>query len=208
MRTLLILLCILAAPCNAGDLHVWLYGTVSSSVEQSPTPVVEVQRVMRELNPQPNETFVDYGCGDARWLIEAASRYKCRAIGIELDPAQAARARQAVWSAGLADKVQIIEGDALKVDVNAQVGVVYLYPDVLVKLKPKLLKLNRFASYMHKVDGVTMTQTGDAWVWRKPIVVQYTQPTAVWGGQTYTGRVCTSPNCQMCNEIARQLWGR
>src|SRR5690606_3998937 len=30
--------------------------------------------------------------------------------------------------------------------------------------------------------------------------------TAYWGGQQYTGRVCSSPNCRMCNSIASQLY--
>ncbi|MGB0758678.1 MAG: SAM-dependent methyltransferase [Rubripirellula sp.] len=40
----------------------------------------------------------------------------------------------------------------------------------------------------------------------KPVTV--TQPVrrvAVWGGRTYTGRVCNSPGCTMCNSIAAQL---
>jgi hypothetical protein len=110
--------------------------------------------------------------------------------------------------------VTIIEGDATQVDVPAQVGVCYLYPDVLAALKPKLEKLDRFASYMHGVDGLAMSRNGDAWTWRKPQqVAMQTQREqvprqqygAVWGGRTYSGPVCNSPGCRMCNSIRSQL---
>lgn len=177
---------------------------VSVQPEQAPTPIVEVRRVLAILRPKSHEMFIDFGCGDGRWLIEAARTYKCRAVGIEINPIQAERTRRAVVAAGLGDKVQVIVGDATTVDVDAQVGVAYLYPNVLVRLKPKLLKLKRFATYMHRVDGVVMQQNGDAWVWTKPEPM-FVTPYAWYGGQTYTGRVCNSPYCSMCNSIARQL---
>lgn len=177
----------------------------SGDAAQAPTSIAEVRRVLALLNPQPNETFVDYGCGDGRFLIEAAKTYGCRAVGVELNPLQADRARQAVDAAGLVGRVQIIEGDALTTDVDAQVGVAYLYPDLLLQLKPKLLKLNRFATPYHPVDGVAMTQNGDAWIWQRPAAVVQQQAYAIYGGQTYTGRVCNNPRCAMCNAIEQQL---
>lgn len=38
-------------------------------------------------------------------------------------------------------------------------------------------------------------------------VARVTQPVAYWGGRAYTGRVCNSRNCTMCNSIAAQLGG-
>jgi SAM-dependent methyltransferase len=175
---------------------------------QAPTPIVEVRRVLALLNPQANETFIDYGCGDGRWLIEAAGTYGCRAIGIENDSQQVERARRAVSEAGLVGRVQIIEGDVLTANVDAQVGVAYLYPDLLTKLKPTLLRLNRFATPFHAVDGVQMQQNGDTWIWQRSQAVQEQQAYAVYDGQYYTGRVCNSPGCAMCNSIQRQLNSR
>ncbi len=176
-----------------------------TNIGQSPTPIAEVRRVLALLHPQSNETFVDYGCGDGRWLIEAARTYGCRAIGVEIDPQQVDRARRAADQEGLVGRVQIIEGDVLTANVEAQVGVAYLYPDLLAKLKPRLLKLDRFATPFHAIDGLQMQQHGDAWVWRKPQAVQQQQPYAVYGGQVYTGRVCNNPRCQMCNAIQQQI---
>lgn len=181
----------------------YLVSSSTDDASQAPTPIAEVRRVLALLNPQPRETFVDYGCGDGRWLVEAARAYGCRAVGIELDPQQADIARRAVDEAGLVGRVEIIEGDVLTANVEAQVGVAYLYPDLLTKLKPKLLKLDRFATPFHPVDGVAMTQNGDAWIWQKSQPVR--QSYAVYGGQMYTGRVCNNPRCQMCNAIQQQL---
>lgn len=177
----------------------------SHEAGQSPTPLSEVRRMLALLRPLPHETFIDYGCGDGRWLIEAARTYGCRAVGVEIEPAQVAKARRAISEAGLSDKAQVIEGDVLAVNVDAQVGVAYLYPDTLTQLQPKLMALDRFATYMHPVDGVTMQQNGDAWVWQRPEPVR--QQWAWYDGQAYSGRVCSDPRCRMCAEIARQLWG-
>jgi hypothetical protein len=132
---------------------------------------------------------------------------------VEIDPEQAARARKAVADAGLTHRIQIIEGDAAIWRFKADVGVAYLYPDDLARVKHQLLKLDRFATYMHPVDGLPMQQSGDAWIWQKPKpapvqqVAQATQTPryAYYGGQAYSGRLCNSPNCAMCNAIARQL---
>lgn len=178
----------------------------ATSAGQSPTPITEVRRVLTLLRPQRHETFVDYGCGDGRWLIEATRTYGCRSVGVEIDPEQVAKARQAIADAGLSDQIQIVEGDATVVDVQADVGVAYLYADTLKGLKRKLRKLKRFATYMHKVDDLAMQQSGDAWLWYQPVVVPtQTQRYAYYGGQAYTGPVCSNPRCSMCASIRRQL---
>ncbi len=203
---------------NGWSYHIGFYGfeaffadyspsTEAPEAGQSPTPLSEVRRLLAILRPQPHEVFADFGCGDGRWLIEAARTYGCRAVGVEIDPAQVAKARQAVADAGLSGRVQIIEGDAATVDVQANVGVAYLYSDALARLQPKLLKLNRFATYMHRVDGIAMQQSGDAWIWSRPVVqpMATQQRYAYYGGQSYSGPVCNNPRCQMCNAIRQQL---
>ena len=167
--------------------------------EASPTPYSEVIRVI-DILPKPEVAFVDYGCGsDARWCIVAAAKWKCRAIGIELDPSRVVTARECVNNAGLQHLVTIIEGDATTADVNADVGVAYLYTDTLVKLK--ITKHIAFASYIHQ-PAVAAVKNGNTWIYTRPT----TRPaTAVWGGVEYTHRVCNDPNCAMCNSIQLQL---
>lgn len=176
--------------------------------EASPTPYAEVVRVINLL-PKPEVGFVDYGCGDARWLIVAAEKWGCKCTGVEIDPARAAAARERVKAAGLSHLITIVTGDATDVDVTADVGVAYLYGDVLAKLAPKIEKLTAFASYLHRPAGVAVVQNGDTWIYTKPVAsAQAQQRTAVWGGQVYAGRVCQDPSCRMCNSIQAQIWGR
>lgn len=176
---------------------------VVNPVEAAPTPGREVERVL-SLLPKPEIAFVDYGCGDARWCIAAAERWGCRAIGVEIDSTRAKAARERVKSLGLDNLITIIEGDATKVQVEADVGVAYLYADVLEQLKPKLEKLRAFASYMHRPPGLPVVKNGDTWLYSKPVAVQQSKA-AVWGGQYYSQPVCNSPNCGMCNSIRKQL---
>lgn len=99
-------------------------GVVSDvAPEASPTPHAEIDRVL-SLLPRPAVGFVDFGCGaDARWCIAAAKKWNCVAVGVEIDPARAASAKEAVRKAGLQYVVTIVEGDATTTDVQADVGV-------------------------------------------------------------------------------------
>ena len=180
----------------------------ASSGAAEPTPLPEVTRVINLL-PRPEVGFVDFGCGeDARWCVAAANKWQCKVTGIELDPRRARAARKRVKSLGLDHLVTIVEGDALTTDVEADVAVMYLYPETLVKLRPRLRKFRAVASYMHEVPGVQMQRSGDTWIYQGSTSLTpqvSTRPAAVWGGMQYSGPLCNNPRCAMCNEIRRQL---
>lgn len=201
---------------NAESIQAEIDRQQSAGLEpgQQPTDASEVTRILKLLSPRPHETLVDYGCGDGRFLIAAARHYGCRAVGVEIDPQRAQAAREAVAAAGLSDRIRIIEGDATQVDVDADVGVVYLWPDVLQQLKPKLQKLDRFVSYMHPVQGLAMSERDGAWIWRNGQALTTStsraaqQPrSAVWRGRQYAAPVCNDPRCAMCRSIRAQLAG-
>ena len=176
--------------------------------DAAPTPLAEINRVLGLL-PKPEVAFIDFGCGsEARWCIAAAEKWRCRVIGIEIDPARAVAARKRVWNLGLDHLITIVEGDVEFVDVRGDVAVAYLYPDLLTRLKPRLQQFKAVATYMHNIPGLPMQQTGDSWVYRQAVVaapVQSMNHGAVWGGAIYNGPVCNSRNCQMCNSIRRQM---
>jgi len=202
MHHLTLLLCLLSAE----DFPPGVYPghekpAFREVVEATPTPYTEVVRVI-ELLPKPTVGFVDFGCGaDARWCIVAAEKWNCRVTGVEIDPGRANTAREHVRLARLEHLITIVEGDATQVEVQADVGVAYLYQDVLDQLTPKLTKLKAFASYLHKPSKLSVTQNGDSWVYTKPVPVH----TAIWNGQAYTQPVCNNPNCGMCASIRAQL---
>lgn len=180
------------------------------SADAAPTPHAEIARVLALL-PRPAVGFVDFGCGaDARWCIAAAEKWGCRVTGVEINPARAAAAKERVRAAGMGHLVTIVEGDAITTEVQADVGVAYLYSDVLAKLKPRIEKLAAFASYLHAPPGLAATQNGDTYFYVKPVVTAapqrtYQRPVANWGGQEYTAPTCNNLRCSMCNAIRYQL---
>lgn len=175
-------------------------------VEAAPTPLAEVVRVIALL-PTPETGFVDFGCGDGRWLFAAHERWPgVRITGVEIDPERASATRERVRLAGLQDRITVITGDATTTDVQADVATAYLYADVLESLRPRLEKLRVFASYQHRPPGLPVTQNGDSWIYSRPVVAA--RPMAVWQGQLYSGPVCDRPGCVMCRSILNQLGQR
>lgn len=170
----------------------------------SPTPLSEVTRAIARL-PRPEVGFVEFGCGsDARWCVAAVDRWGCRATGVEIDHGRATAAREHVAKLGLSHLITIIEGDAVTVDVDADVGAAYLYADALESLSPRIQKLRAFASYMHQPPGVYSTSHGDVWIYDSHVK---SAPRATWGGYSYSGPLCNNPRCVMCNSIRAQLAG-
>lgn len=180
----------------------------AAPAEATPTPYDEIDRVLGLL-PKPRFGFVDFGCGaDARWCLAAARKHGCKSIGMEIDPTRAKMARERVKQEGLADLIEIYCADSTAYSYqNCDVGVAFLYPETLQKLKPQIESLAAFASYMHK-PPVEARLSGDSWIYESymnPRLTRTAQPMAVWGNQTYSGRVCGNPNCGMCNSIESQL---
>jgi precorrin-6B methylase 2 len=64
------------------------------------------------------EMLYDLGTGDGRIAITAAQKYGARAVGIELMPDLCRKARERVLTYGLSDRVRIVEGSALRVDLS------------------------------------------------------------------------------------------
>jgi ribosomal protein L11 methylase PrmA len=86
------------------------------------------------------DVLYDLGCGDGRIVIAAAKRFGTRGVGIDIDPARIAEARENARKAGVSDRVKFIQGDLFEADIkDATVVTLYLLPDVNLRLRPKLL---------------------------------------------------------------------
>lgn len=100
----------------------------------------------------------DLGCGDGRIVIAAARTRGCRAIGVDLDPRCVAMARARVVQNDVAERVRIEEGDVFEVDLrDADVVLLYLLPELNVRLIPQLLTLKpgaRVVSQDFDMQGV------------------------------------------------------
>jgi SAM-dependent methyltransferase len=128
-----------------------------------PTPTAAVERMLALAEVTKDDVVYDLGCGDGRIVIAAAKTYGCRAVGVELRPELVARARANAAEAGVADLVEIREGDIFATDFrDATVVALFLLPELNVRLIPKLNELrpgSRVVSYRFDMPGVPAKQT-------------------------------------------------
>jgi len=83
----------------------------------------------------------DLGSGDCRVVITAAQKYGARAVWVEILPDLCQKAVERIKQLGLEDRVSMIEGSALRVDLSpADVVTMYLLTSSNERLKPNLEK--------------------------------------------------------------------
>ena len=74
-------------------------------------------------------------------VIAAAQHFGARAVGVELMPDLCRKARERIQSLGLADRVSIVEGSALRVDLSpADVVTMWFLTNSNDRLRPNLEK--------------------------------------------------------------------
>lgn len=104
-----------------------------------PTPPAVVDAMLEIAKVTSSDVVYDLGCGDGRIPIAAAQKYGARGIGIDIDPARIAEARENAKAAGVTDKVTFLEQDLFTSDFKeATVVTLYLLPSLNQKLMPKL----------------------------------------------------------------------
>jgi len=104
------------------------------------TPDEVVQRMLRLAGTGPADTVMDLGSGDGRIVIAAAKNFGARGIGIEIDAKLVELSRANARRAGVAERVQFEEQDALRADLSrASVVTVYLLPFLIDQLQPRFL---------------------------------------------------------------------
>lgn len=87
-----------------------------------------------------NDVVYDLGSGDGAIVVQAATEFGARGVGIELNPVRIDEARDLAHWAGVEDKVSFVESDLQDADIrDATVVTMYLLPSVHVSLKEKLL---------------------------------------------------------------------
>ncbi len=107
-----------------------------------PSTTVAVDEMLRLADVTPSDLVVDLGSGDGRMVISAARDYGARGLGIELDAKLVAESQENARKAGVADRVAFRQGDVLVADYrDATVVTLYLLPNLVEKLKPRLLEM-------------------------------------------------------------------
>jgi SAM-dependent methyltransferase len=109
-------------------------------VPYEPTPAEVVDAMLRLGEVGPGDVVYDLGCGDGRIVIQAA-KLGARAIGVDLDPQRIRDARANAREAGVEGKVEFRQGDLFQAEFrDATVVMLYLWPHVNLKLRPRLLE--------------------------------------------------------------------
>ncbi len=87
-----------------------------------------------------DDYVIDLGSGDGRINIIAAKRFGARGFGVDLNEELVAIANGMAREEGVADRARFFVRDLFKTDFSqASVLTMYLLPDIVLKLRPKLL---------------------------------------------------------------------
>ena len=104
-----------------------------------PTPMSLVDTMLEYGNVKPGDVVYDLGSGDGRIVIAAAQKFGAHSVGVEMIPELCRTAQRKVTELGLQDRVTIVQGSALHVDLSpATVVTMYLLTSSNERLKPIL----------------------------------------------------------------------
>jgi len=106
-----------------------------------PTPPSIVQKMLEITGLKAGETMFDLGSGDGRIVLMAASKFKAKSTGVELDPSLVRQSTEEIRRKRLDKLANIINGDILKQDYSsADVVTAYLLPKAMQLVRPILEK--------------------------------------------------------------------
>jgi SAM-dependent methyltransferase len=106
-----------------------------------PTSHEVVAEMLRVANVTAKDVVYDLGCGDGRIVITAAKERGARGVGIDINPERIKESIENARQAGVTDRVKFKVQDLFEADLrDATVVMLYLLPDVNLRLRPKLLR--------------------------------------------------------------------
>ncbi len=107
--------------------------------EPSSLDVVQVMLDIAKVDK--NDLVYDLGCGDGRIVIAAAQERGASGVGVDLDPERIKESLENARKANVADRVQFFQQNLFQTEIGkATVVMLYLYPEVNLKLRPKLFR--------------------------------------------------------------------
>jgi SAM-dependent methyltransferase len=112
----------------------------SPDVPYVSTPHAIVDEMVRLADVKASDVVYDLGCGDGRLVIAAVKKTGCRGVGIDIDPERIKESRANAKTAGVEDRVRFVEQNFFASDIRqATVMLIYLFPDVNIRLRGKFL---------------------------------------------------------------------
>lgn len=106
-----------------------------------PSPTSMVEKLLDMASVTPNDYVIDLGSGDGRNVVAAAKR-GARAHGIEYDADLVELSKRNAAKEGVSDRATFEKADIFVSDFSkATVIVLFLTPEMNIRLRPKLLSL-------------------------------------------------------------------
>jgi SAM-dependent methyltransferase len=142
-------------PVSDAELRgVKSYSVVCNDVPYWPSPPHVVAEMLQIAKVGPKDLVYDLGCGDGRIVIAAVRDHGARGVCIDIDPERIREAQQNAKAEGVDDRIEFRTQDLFEADLTgATVVTLYLWPEVNVRLRPKLQRElkpgTRTISYMH-----------------------------------------------------------
>lgn len=111
-----------------------------SKLPYVPTPQIVVDEMLKMAGVTAKDFVVDLGSGDGRMIITAARNFKSSGLGVDIDKKLVELSNRQAKADGVDDRAKFIEQDMFKADISkATVVTLYVLPDFMEKLRPKLL---------------------------------------------------------------------
>jgi acetyl esterase/lipase len=157
---LFVLLFVVTAPGLAAG-HVRDHKPRSPDVRFVPTPAEVMDKMLEVARITDEDVVYDLGCGDGRIVCAAARKCGCKAVGYDIDPARVkeSEANRARETSEVQKRITFQQADIFTLDLSkATVVMLYLRPELNVKLIPQLQKLkpgSRIVSHSWDMKGVT-----------------------------------------------------
>jgi SAM-dependent methyltransferase len=165
-RRLAAILCTLAMAAAAGGCEQFPHASAAREpdVPYEPTPQHVVAEMLNLANVGPSDVVYDLGCGDGRIVIAAVKAFGARGVCVDIDPQRILESRANAEQAGVAQRIRFLTQDLFETDIgDATVVTLFLYPDVNLKLRPKLWRDlrpgTRVVSYVHDMGDWKAVET-------------------------------------------------
>ena len=111
-----------------------------SKLPYVPTPQIVVDEMLKMANVTAKDFVMDLGSGDGRMIITAARSFKASGLGVDIDTKLVELSNKQAKADGVDERAKFIEQDMFKADISkATVVTLYVLPDFMEKLRPKLL---------------------------------------------------------------------
>ncbi|HEY3499733.1 MAG TPA: class I SAM-dependent methyltransferase, partial [Polyangiaceae bacterium] len=123
-------------------------------VPYQPSPQHVVEQMVKLAELRSGDIVYDLGCGDGRIVIAAVATPGVRGVCVDIDPERIRESRENARAAGVYERIEFRTEDLFHSRIaDATVVMLFLWPEVNLKLRPKLERElapgTRIISYMH-----------------------------------------------------------